>query len=131
MNSEFSFFYTGCWTKVKEPSLPYYLPRAGGRIIRFIPFPRVLVLCEMQSTSSGIWVCVTIITIIPWAPPRVHQMNRVFGNGLGDWGSVSDQVIPKTQKMILDAALHYRVSITGKVEQSKEWSSALLYTLVW
>ena len=36
----------------EEPSLPYYLPIAGGRIIGFIPFPRVLVLCEMQSVLS-------------------------------------------------------------------------------
>ena len=36
-------------------SLSYYLPIAGGRIIGFIPFPRVLVLCKMQSVSSRIW----------------------------------------------------------------------------
>ena len=47
-NSEFSFS-TSCHTKAEEPSQPYYLPIAGGRIIGFIPFPRVLVLCEMQS----------------------------------------------------------------------------------
>ena len=41
-------------TKSEEPILPYYLPKAGGRIIGFIPFPRVLVLCEMQSVSSRI-----------------------------------------------------------------------------
>ena len=36
--------------------------------------------------------------------------------------------------MVLDASLlntqHYKVRIKGKVEQSKEGSSALLYTLV-
>ena len=47
-NSEFSFSKTSCLTKAEEPSLSYYLPIAGGRIIGFIPFPRVLVLCEMQ-----------------------------------------------------------------------------------
>ena len=47
-NSEFSFSLTSCLTKAEEPSLPYYLLTAGGRIIGFIPFPRVLVLCEMQ-----------------------------------------------------------------------------------
>ena len=47
LNSEFSFSKTSCLTKAEEPSLSYYLPIAGGRIIRFIPFPRVLVLCEM------------------------------------------------------------------------------------
>ena len=45
----------GRLTKAEEPSLPYYLRIAGGRIIGFIPFPRVLVLCEMQSVSSRIW----------------------------------------------------------------------------
>ena len=34
---------------IKELSLPYYLSIAGGRIIVFIPLPRVLVLCEMQT----------------------------------------------------------------------------------
>ena len=55
LNSEFSFSQTSCLTKAEEPSFPYYLPIAGGRIIGFILFPRVLVLCEMQSVSSRIW----------------------------------------------------------------------------
>ena len=46
--------------KAEEPSLPYYLPIAGWRIIGFIPFPRVLVLCEMQSVSSRIWTRVAM-----------------------------------------------------------------------
>ena len=54
-NSEFSFSWTSCLTKAEEPSLPYYLPIAGGRIIGFIPFSRVLVLCEMQSVLSRNW----------------------------------------------------------------------------
>ena len=44
----------------EEPSLSYYLPIAGGRIIGFIPFPRVLVLCEMQSVSSRIWTQIAV-----------------------------------------------------------------------
>ena len=52
LNSEFSFSLTSCLTKAEEPSLSYYLPIAGGRIIGFIPFPRVLVLCEMQSVQD-------------------------------------------------------------------------------
>ena len=46
-------------------------------------------------------------------------MNRAFASGPGDRGS-----IPKTQKMVLDAALlntqHYIVKVKGKVEQSRE-----------
>ena len=61
-------------------------------------------------------------------------MVRVFANGLGDQGSILDRVIPKSQKMVLDATLlntqHYKEWIKGKVEQSKERSSALLYTSV-
>ena len=62
-------------------------------------------------------------------------MSRVFTYGLVDWGSTPGWVIPKTQKMVLDATLlnsqHYKVKIKGKVEQSMEWSSALPYTSVW
>ena len=61
-------------------------------------------------------------------------MSRVFTNGPGDRGSISGRVIPKTKKMVLDATLlktqHYKVMIKGKVEQSREWNSALPYTLV-
>ena len=60
MNSEFYFSEPSCLTKAEEPSLPYYLPIARGRIIGFIPFPRVLVLCEMQSVSSRIWTRVAV-----------------------------------------------------------------------
>ena len=61
-------------------------------------------------------------------------MVRVFANDPGGLGSIPGRVIPKTQKMVLDAALlntqHYKVCIKGKVEQSREWSSTLPYTLV-
>ena len=33
---------------------------AGGRIIGYIPFPRVLELCEMQSLSSRIWTRIVV-----------------------------------------------------------------------
>ena len=59
-------------------------------------------------------------------------MSTVFANGPGDQGSISGRVIPKTQKMVLDAALlntqNYEVRIKGKVEQSRERSIALPYT---
>ena len=46
---------------------------------------------------------------------------RVFANGPGDLGSIPGRVIPKTQKMVLDASLlntqHCKVRIKGKVEQ--------------
>ena len=56
-------------------------------------------------------------------------MSKVFVHGPGDRGSIPGQVIPKTQKMVLDAALlntqHYKVRIKGKVEQFRELGSVL------
>ena len=54
LNSEFSSSYTGSPRKVKEISVSYYLLITGRRITGFIPFPRVLVLCDMQTASSRI-----------------------------------------------------------------------------
>ena len=64
----------------------------------------------------------------------IDLMGRVFTNGPGDRGSILGQVIPKTQKMLVEATLlntqHYKVQIKGKVEQSREWSSTLPNTSV-
>ena len=62
------------------------------------------------------------------------MMVRVFAYGPGDLGSIRGRVIPKTFKMTLDVSLlntqHYKVGIKGKMEKSRERSSALPYTLV-
>ena len=62
LNSKFSFSRTSCLTKAEEPSRFYYFTHSWGgrRIIGFIPFPRVLVLCEMQWASSRIWTRVAV-----------------------------------------------------------------------
>ena len=56
--------------------------------------------------------------------PEIGMMVRVFDNGPGDLGSIPGRVIPKTQKMVLDASLlntqHYKVRIKSKEEKSKE-----------
>ena len=60
----------------------------------------------------------------------INGKSKVISFYILNWG----RVIPKTQKMVLDASLlitqHYKVWIKGKVEQSRERSSALPYTLV-
>ena len=52
--------------------------------------------------------------------PDIGQAVRVFANGPGDLGSIPGQVIPKTQKMVLDASLlntqHYKV----RIKESRE-----------
>ena len=61
-------------------------------------------------------------------------MSTVFTNGVRARTSIPGQIMPKTFKMVLDSALlntqHYKVRIKGKVEQSREWSSAIPYTSV-
>ena len=74
-------------------------------------------------------------------PPNLQSFQRqqlfiskVFANDSRDRVSIPGWVIPKTQKMILDAALintqNYKVRIKGKMKQSREWSSAHSYTSV-
>ena len=50
--------------------------------------------------------------------PDIGLMVRVFTNGLRDRGSIPGRVIPKTQKVVLDATLlntqHYKVEIKVK-----------------
>ena len=59
-------------------------------------------------------------------------MNKVFANGPEDRGSIPGQVIPMTQKIVLDVTLlntqQYKVRIKGKMDQSREKSSTLPYT---
>ena len=61
--------------------------------------------------------------------PDIGMMVRVFSNGPGDLGLIPGQVIPKSQKMLLDASLlntqHYNAQIKGIVEQSRQRSIAL------
>ena len=58
----------------------------------------------------------------------IGLVGRVLANGPEDLGSIPGRVIPKTLKMILDTSLlnnqQYKVHVKGKVEQSRERSSA-------
>ena len=64
----------------------------------------------------------------------IGLVGRVFANGPGDLDSIPGRVIPKTLKMVLDTSLlntqQYKVNIKGKVKQSWERNSTLLYTSV-
>ena len=74
-----------------------------------------------------VWLCYNSNSIpdsLMWVQVEVGLAVRVFTNGPGDLGSIPGRVIPKTQKMVLDASLlntqHYKVRIKGKVEPSRE-----------
>ena len=87
---------------------------------------------EMQSaycTASANWAKIQF-NVLTWTLNGF----KYFTNGPGDQGSIPGRVIPKTQKMVLDAALlntqYYKIRVKGKVEQSWEWSCSLPYTLM-
>ena len=71
-----------------------------------------------------------------WYLP-IDLVVRVFAKGLGDWGSISGQVIQKTQKIVLDVSLlntqHYKVWIKSKVGKSRKrshnWKGSLCVAL--
>ena len=78
------------------------------------------------------YMCVCICVCVCVCVYRlIGLVSRVFANGTGDLGSIPGHVIPKTLKMVLDTSLlntqQYKVRIKGKVEQSRERSSALPY----
>ena len=60
---------------------------------------------------------------------KISLLGRVFPNDLRDQCSIPGRVRPKTQKMVINAALlntqHFKVQIKGKVVQSSERSSVL------
>ena len=62
----------------------------------------------------------------------IGLVGRVFIYSPGDKVSIPGRVIPKTLKIVLGTSLlntqQYKVRIKGKVEQSRERSSTLLYT---
>ena len=66
--------------------------------------------------------------------PLANTLLTRFANGPGDLGSIPGRVLPKPLEMVLDTSLlhtqQYKVRIKGKVEQSKEKSSALPHTSV-
>ena len=65
----------------------------------------------------------------------IGLVGRVFTNRPGNLGSIPGCVIPKTLKMVLDTSLlntqQDKVRMKVKVEQFRERSCALPYTLVY
>ena len=67
---------------------------------------RVIKLCTYINTFAHIYRSIGLVV-------------RVVAKDQGDWSSIPGRVIPKTQKLVLDAFLitqHYKVRIKGKVE---------------
>ena len=110
-------------TTILQPVLDYYRIYCIKDSFEFSSFIKAYswtdkFMCSLDVCS--LFNCLSLETIDHRA---IGLMNRVFAYGLGYRGSIPGRVIPKTQKMVLDAALlntqHYKVWIKGKVEQSR------------
>ena len=98
---------------------------AKSRYLSFFPHSFNFTLWSAGTAKSTILL---VLFFMYWL------FGLVFANGPGNLGSIPGRVIPKTLKMVLDTTLlntqQYKVRIKGKVEQSRERSSALPYTSV-
>ena len=90
LNTEFSFSYTSRLTKAKEASLPYYLPIAGGRIIGFITFLRVLVLSETLCLVQDLNSC-NRVHFLRWYP--LHHGHLQFYYTINGFVSITTLLV--------------------------------------
>ena len=84
---------------------------------------------KTSNQKTFLWSKCSLNRDLDLSNPTSIISSRVFVNGPGEWGSIPGRIIPKTFKMVLDTSLfntqHYKVRIEGKVEQTRERSSAL------
>ena len=75
-------------------------------------------------------ICVEIMEILV-----TYLYNRVFTSGLGNQGSITSRIIPKTHKIILDTSLlntgYYKVWIKGKWNNPEKPFLTLQYSSYW
>ena len=80
LKSEFSFSWIDCPTKANEPSLPYYLPLAWGKIIAFILFRSV----SFQQKCNELGLRLELVspcpltTTVTITPPHVHTHKYIY-----------------------------------------------------
>ena len=114
-------------TIINKTSTAFYIKEKTKLLVCFMACQ--LLLCYLCQLHKNI-VLVRLLKL----SSDFLLVSRVFTNGPGDLGSIPGHVIPKNLKMILDTYLlntqQYKVHIKGNVEQSRERSSALLYTSV-
>ena len=134
------------WLKQSYSEAPVMLELWGMRSILSLPLLPGPIWLGIVATDRVLSMgqlglnCVITLSWIVWnwmfyielLNQLIGLVGRVFANGPGDLGSISGRVIPKTLKMVFDTLLlntqQYKVRIKGKVEQSRERSSALSYS---
>ena len=99
-----------CWSSLTSDAIVFSLMATTFFLMIISSFP---VIFEKTWFNEWWW-----FNFSPISLPGHCLMSRVFANGLGDQGSTPGRVIPKTQKMLLGAALlntqHYKVQIKCK-----------------
>ena len=119
-NLDISFYYATQFISKNQQ-------RNEGVLHRFLPQ-------KYDSGSTKDCWGITLTSIASKVNRAIGQLCRVFGNEPEDWVSIPGRTLPKAQRWYLMLPRfntpHYMVRIKGKVEQSREWSSTLLYILV-
>ena len=91
--------------------------------------------CVLYRDTHAVFSSSAIAHVKTHGNRLIGLVGRVFANGPVDLGSIPGRFIPKTLKMVLDTSLlntqQYKVCIKGKVEKSRERSSALPDTSVY
>ena len=106
----------------------FYVKQFNLALVNNVKWFQVFLSITNNSIKHSFYQSITIqLHTVEWSN-SYFSFVRVFANGPGDLGSIPGRVIPKTLKMELDTTLlntqHYKVRFKGKVEQSREWSSA-------
>ena len=134
------------WTLISRTINEHFTHYKLKKILKRIRYSFVKNICpdsqKVLLTKLTVYIYTTVLYTV-WACNSnnlkhwigyIHTLliglvDRVFANDPGDLGSIPGRVIPKTLKMVLDTSLlntrQYKVHIKGKVEQSRERSSAL------
>ena len=81
-------FFTQTQHKIREPSLPYYLPITKEKKIGFIPLLRVLASPEMQTALYKIWTRVTLSISYVNSDVLVGMCKLVFAIGFYSYRSL-------------------------------------------
>ena len=93
------------------------------------------VLTSLWVSHYALGFSKSLVVISPWEKSYKHTKHRLGSNQWSGRSGLNPRLShTKDSKMVLDAALlnsqYDKVRVKGKVEQSKEWSSAIPYTSV-
>ena len=117
LNSEFSFPLTGCHTKVKEPSLPNYLPLTGGSVNATWNASSIVRDLKAQDASFIKHHRLTHMTNAQWSQARYIYFT-VLADHITFWWNPSFSIVSK------------QIPRPTKVEYKKKIYKSILWGLI-